>query len=150
MRSHGDTLEEAFMKRKGFLVLCLLLLLASSAAMAEDFDWVKDFNIRVQADPSGFRARIAARFQIGDAQITAVLGNVSTPADAYIVLRLGEISHLPTDRVLREYRTSKGKGWGVIAKSLGIKPGSEEFHALKRGQDLYGGNEGNAKGKKKH
>jgi len=138
------------MKRKGFVVLSLTLLLVSSAADAADFDWVKDFNIRVQADPAGFRARIAARFQIGDAQITAVLGSVSTPADAYIVLRLGEMSRHPTDVVLREYTASRGKGWGVMAQSLGIKPGSEEFHALKRGQDLYDGNEGKAKGKKKH
>jgi len=138
------------MKRRGFLVLSMILLLFSSAAAAGDFDWVKDFNIRVQADPTGFRARIAARFQIGDAQITAVLGDLPTPADAYIVLRIGEMSRQPTDHVLREYKTSKGKGWGVIAKSLGIQPGSEEFQALKRGQDLYNGNEGKAKGKKKH
>jgi len=138
------------MKRKGLLIISMILLLVSSAAAAGDFDWVSDFNIRVQADPAGFRARIAARFQIGDAQLTAVLGNVSTPADAYIVLRLGEISRQPTDHVLREYKTSKGKGWGVMAKSLGIKPGSEEFQGLKRGQDLYNGNEGKAKGKKKH
>ena len=59
------------------------------------------------------------------------------------------MSRQPTDRVLREYRTSKGKGWGVIAQSLGIKPGSAEFHAL-NGQDLYTGNPGKAKGKKKH
>ena len=140
------------MKRKGFFALALALLLASSAAAA-DFDWVKDFNALVQADPAGFRTRIAARFQIGDAQITAVLGNVSSPADAYIVLRLGEMSRHPADYVLREYKASKGKGWGVIAQRLGIKPGSEEFHALKRGQDLYGGDDftgkGKAKGKKK-
>jgi len=138
------------MKRRGFLVLSMILLLFSSAAAAGDFDWVKDFNIRVQADPTGFRARIAARFQIGDAQITAVLGDLPTPADAYIVLRIGEMSRQPTDHVLREYKTSKGKGWGVIAKSLGIQPGSEEFQALKKGQDLYNDNEGKAKGKKKH
>jgi len=138
------------MKRKGFLVSFMMLLLVSSGAAAGDFDWVKDFNIRVQADPTGFRAMMAARFQIGDAQITAVLGNVPTPADAYIVFRLGEMSRRPTDDVLREYRTAKGKGWGVIAQSLGIKPGSPEFHALKKGQDLYTGNEGKAKGKKKH
>jgi hypothetical protein len=138
------------MKRKGFFVLSLILLLVPSAAVAGDFDWVRDFNIRVQADPTGFRARLAARFQIGDAQITAVLGNVSTPADAYIVFRLGEMSRQPTDHVLREYKTSKGKGWGVIAQSLGIRPGSEEFHALKRGEDLFSGNDGKAKGKKKH
>jgi hypothetical protein len=38
----------------------------------------------------------------------------------------------------------------VLAQRLGVKPGSEAFHALKRGQDLYGGNgsKGKAKGKK--
>jgi hypothetical protein len=138
------------MRRKWRFVPFILLLLVSSAAAAGDFDWVRDFNTRAQADPTGFRERIAARFQIGDAQIAALLGGVPTPADAYIVLRLGEISRQPADRVLREYNTSKGRGWGVIAKSLGIKPGSEEFHALKRGQDLYNGDDGKAKGKKKH
>jgi hypothetical protein len=42
--------------------------------------------------------------------------------------------------------------WGVLAKSLGIKPGSKEFHALKRGQDLYdssGTSKGKGKGKHK-
>ena len=137
------------MKRKGFLVLSLALLLVSSAAAAADFDWVNDFNTRARADPAGFRAGIAARFQMGDAQIAAVLGNVPGPADAYIVLRFGEMSRHPFDYVLREYKASKGKGWGVLAQRLGIKPGSEEFHALKRGQDFYNGNEGKGKGKGK-
>ena len=133
----------------------LILLLFSSIAIAKDFGWVDDFNIQAQADPSGFRARLATRFQIGDAQISAVLGNVSSPADAYIVFRLGEMSGYPPDRVMGEYKSGKGKGWGVIAKSLGIKPGSKEFHALKRGQDLYNGydngkGKGKGKGKKKY
>jgi len=128
----------------------LILLLFSSIAIAKDFGWVNDFNIQAQADPSGFRARLATRFQIGDAQISAVLSNVSSPADAYIVFRLGEMSGYPTDRVMGEYKSGKGKGWGVIAKSLGIKPGSKEFHALKRGQDLYNGyGKGKGKGKNK-
>jgi len=38
---------------------------------------------------------------------------------------------------MERYRADKGKGWGVLAKSLGIKPGSKEFHALKRGHDIY-------------
>lgn len=132
------------------LGITLILLLFSSIAIAKDFGWVNDFNIQAQADPSGFRARLATRFQIGDAQISAVLSNVSSPADAYIVFRLGEMSGYPTDRVMGEYKSGKGKGWGVIAKSLGIKPGSKEFHALKRGQDLYNGyGKGKGKGKNK-
>ena len=43
-----------------------------------------------------------------------------------------------TAPVLREYRSGRHAGWGVIAKRLGIKPGSSAFHALKNGQDLYG------------
>ena len=133
------------------LGVTLILLLFSSIAVAKDFGWVNDFNVQAQADPSGFRARMATRFQIGDAQISAVLSNVSSPADAYIVFRLGEMSGYPTDRVMGEYKTGKGKGWGVIAKNLGIKPGSKEFHALKRGQDLYNGyGKGKGKGKKKY
>ena len=53
--------------------------------------------------------------------------------------------------VKNTYQAHKGKGWGVIAKELGIKPGSREFHALKNGDLVYGGgpSEGGSKGKGK-
>jgi hypothetical protein len=132
------------------VALSVICLLVSSAAVvaAGDFDWTSDFNIRAEADPSGFRARLAARFKIGDTQINAVLSNVERPADAYIVLRLGEMSAKPTDYVIERYRSGKGKGWGALAQSLGIKPGSKEFHDLKRGNDLYD-NDKKGKGKSK-
>ncbi len=119
-----------------FLVL-MVLLLVSSRAVAGDFDWVKDFNIQAEADPSGIRARLATRFKIGDVEIEAVLSNVEKPADAYMVFRLGEMSKQSTSYVVEKYKAGKGKGWGALAKSLGIKPGSREFHALKRGNDIY-------------
>jgi len=122
---------------KMLFAVCMTLLLVSSAAVAGDFDWIRNFNIQAEADPSGFRARLATRFQIGDAQINMVLDNVGNPSDAYMVFRLGEMSNQPTERVIEKYKSGKGHGWGVIAKSLGIKPGSKEFHALKRGHDLY-------------
>jgi hypothetical protein len=130
----------------------LVLLLASSVSMAADFIWFDDFNSTAEADPPAFKARLAARFQIGEAKINSVLSNVEKPADAYMVLRLGEMSKQPMERVIKEYRSCKGKGWGVIAKNLGIKPGSKEFHALKRGHDLYddydkGKRKGKGKGK---
>ncbi len=122
---------------KMLFVVSMALLLFSSAAVAGDFDWIRDFNIKAEADPSGFRASLATRFKIGDAQIEIVLNNVEKPTDAYIVLRLGEMSQQPTENVIKKYKSGKGKGWGALAKSLGIKPGSKEFHALKRGHDLY-------------
>jgi hypothetical protein len=45
--------------------------------------------------------------------------------------------------------TKKGQGWGVIAKSLGIKPGSPEFHALKRGDFVFNGKPREVPGKGK-
>jgi hypothetical protein len=122
---------------KMLFVILLELLLVSSAASGGDFDWIKDFNIKAEVDPSGFRARLEARFQVGDIEIRTVLGNVEKPADAYMLLRLGEMSNRPIDYVIEKYKAEKGKGWGVLAKSLGIKPGSKNFHALKQGQDLY-------------
>jgi len=132
---------------KMLFVVAVALLLVSSVAVAGDFDWIKDLNVQAEADPSGFRARLGVRFKIGDVEIKTVLSNVEKPADAYMVLRLGEMSKQPTDYVINQYRSSKGKGWGELAKSLGIKPGSNEFHALKRGQDLYYDND-RGKGKK--
>ena len=135
---------------KILFVVSMTLLLVSSAAVAGDFDWIRNFNIQADADPSGFRARLGTRFQIGDAQINMVLDSVGDPSDAYMVFRLGEMSNQPTARVIEKYKSGKGHGWGAIAKSLGIKPGSKEFHALKRGHDLYDENpECKSKGKGK-
>jgi hypothetical protein len=123
--------------------MVLWLVLAGSYGLAAgDFGWMKDFNIRAEADPMDFRARLEARFRIGDVEIDAVLGHVKNPADGYMLFRLGEIAHQPVERVIRHYNAQKGKGWGVLAKSLGIKPGSKEFHDLKQHQDLYGHNGG--------
>jgi len=129
------------------LVIMLILVLSASNAAAGDFAWTRDFNIRAEADRDGFRAQLSTRFNIGKAQVNVVLGNVDSPADAYMVLRLGEMAAKPIGDVLNIYRSEKEKGWGVMAKSLGIKPGSKEFHALKQGSDMYH-NAGKIKDKK--
>lgn len=137
--------------RKIFFTLSLMLLLVASPlrAMSADFDWLKELNITAVNDLSGFKARLAARFQIGEAQVSTVISNVAQPADAYMVLRLGEMSGRPTDDVIKTYQSSKDKGWGVLAKSMGINPGSKEFHALKRNGDLYSAETKNGKNSEK-
>ena len=122
---------------KILLFILMNLLMVTSVASAGDFDWVKSFNISAEADQSGFRARLETRFKIGDMDVKAVLGDVRKPSDAYILFRLGEMSNRPIGYVMEKYRAEKDKGWGVLAKSLGIKPGSGDFHDLKRGQDFY-------------
>ena len=138
------------------ILIMLILLFSVTVVGAGGFDWTRDLNVRADADLSGFRAQLSTRFKIGDAQVRLVLGNVDKPADAYLVFRLGEMSSMSTDYVLSKYRSQKSKSWGALAKSLGIKPGSREFHALKQGSDLYSyqgkqykHNNGKRKGKSK-
>ena len=129
------------MKRIGFLATFLLMQAAFiSTSSAGDFSWVDSLNITAKSDSSGFRLKLATRFHIGNAEVTAVIGDVSRPSDAYMIFRLSELSHRPVAEVMTVYRANRKKGWGVMAKGLGIKPGSRAFHALKRGHDLGNGN----------
>ena len=131
-----------------FVALVVFLQLAfATSVYARDFDWLKQLTIEAQADPSGFVARLSTRFHIGDAEVRAVINNVGNQADAYMVMRLAEMSHHPVAYVSERYQESRHRGWGVLAKQLGIKPGSREFHALKAGHDLDMRDEGMGRGK---
>ena len=44
---------------------------------------------------------------------------------------MSRLINKPLDFVVKEYKTNHGKGWGIMAKNLSIKPGSKAFHALK-------------------
>jgi len=124
-------------KRLGILTILLFTqLLFIPAVSAGEYDWLNNLNILAKADSSGYRIRLATRFHIGNAEVNAVVSNVDKFSDAYMILRIGELSHRPLDDVIKVYRVNRNKGWGVMAKNLGIKPGSSEFHALKRGHDL--------------
>lgn len=123
---------------KVLLSICMLVLLIPLAAGAADFGWMSDFDNKARADMPGYRTRLAERFNTNDTAINTILGAVQGAANAYMVFRLAEMTGKPTNFVLDNYKGNKGKGWGAIAKSLGIKPGSPEFHALKNGNNLWG------------
>lgn len=121
------------MKRLIFvsLVLSLLSPLAAFAGGLEEF--LSNVNIQARVDLPGFSAQISNQFGVPLPQVQAIVQTVREPADAFMVFQLGQFSGKQPDRVMDVYSRSKGKGWGVIAKELGIKPGSAEFHALKSG-----------------
>jgi hypothetical protein len=129
------------------LVLMLAALPGVAAASLDTF--LSSVNAQARVDLPGFHATVSAQFGVPIPQVQAVLHTVGSPADAFMVFQLGQMSHRPPETVVQTYKTHKGKGWGVIAKELGIKPGSQEFHALKSGDLVYGGapNEGHGKGK---
>jgi hypothetical protein len=141
------------MHRIVLAVLVLVLVTAPGVASATLDSFLSSVNVQARADLPGFHATVSAQFGVPVPQVEAVLGMVATPADAFMVFQLGQMAHRPPETVVQRYQTHKGKGWGVIAKELGIKPGSREFHALKSGDLVYGGGpsagSGNGKGKGK-
>jgi len=92
-----------------------------------------NLNVAAQADISGFAADLSLSFGVPRPQIEVLLTKRGmAPADVYMAVKLANLTTKPLDVVVQEYEVNKKKGWGVIAKNLGIKPGSKEFHALKK------------------
>lgn len=94
-----------------------------------------NLNIRTQGkNLSDFISNLNLSYKIPRIEIENLLYKVKMPpADVYMTVGLASISNKPVDVVADEYRANKDKGWGVIAKRLGIKPGSKEFKSLKKG-----------------
>lgn len=68
---------------------------------------------------------------------TMVVERHYPPADVYLMAQTAAITGQPIVTVQREFDANRGQGWGVVAKRMGIKPGSPEFHRLKSGADSW-------------
>lgn len=55
------------------------------------------------------------------------------PGDVYYACALASVLGRPCRYVVDLYEADRGQGWGAVAQQLGIKPGSREFHQLKKG-----------------
>jgi hypothetical protein len=147
---------DSAMKKIYFLlsVIALSLLIFSPVLASSDLDsFIKSINVQAQADLGAFKVRLSTQFGVPVPRVEAIMGSVRTPGDAYMCFRVGQVASQPVEVVTKEYQANKGKGWGKIAKNLGIKPGSKEFHELKKGyfdgDDSYSGTgKGKGKGKK--
>jgi hypothetical protein len=127
--------------KKTIFALAFLFLVSGPAALAhaqlESF--LDNLNIQARADINGFSVKLAAQFGVPLPEVQGIIKTVAAPADAFMCLQLGQMTNREPEAVVQTYKSNKGKGWGVIAKELGIKPGSPEFHALKRGDFAFTG-----------
>lgn len=129
------------------IVSTLLLLLTVNFSQAQiafrtgdkGFDAeLNVMNTEAKRDLSKFKEEAAKEFNLSKEKIQALLDKKMEPAEIVLSGRLSKITLKPIEVVVTSYENNKDKGWGAIAKDLGIKPGSAEFHALK----------GKSKGKK--
>ena len=130
--------------KKGVLwavVAAIMLVLFGGQAAAEGGlqVFLDNLNVEARADMHGYAIKLSTQFGVPVPQVEAVISKVSAPADAFMCFQLGHMSGYRYERVVQTYQKNRGRGWGVIAKSLGIKPGSPEFHALKNGDFVFDG-----------
>jgi hypothetical protein len=116
------------------LLLALILIAPSAASAAALEDFLDEVDIRASKDFGEFKADLSLTFNVSEGKVNGMFEVMSKASDVYMCLRVGEVAHQPIDRVINVYQRYRGQGWGVIAKNLGIKPGSDEFHALKSGR----------------
>jgi hypothetical protein len=140
------------MKQLACLLVCLAFSV-TSRAQYETGDAELNMSLtQMDADATGnfqvFQSDMTTTYEVAPVKIElwSTQDNF-TPGDIYLVLETSKILNKPVDDVAKVYKTNKKKGWGVIAKELGIKPGSAEFHALK-GSAVKQAAKGKAKGKK--
>jgi hypothetical protein len=101
-----------------------------------------------QLDFGGFKADLSATYNISTGKIDSWSADLGMKAgDIYMALELAKVTKKPVDEVINVYQKNKTKGWGVMAKELGIKPGSPEFHALKNNANGKGNHGHGQKGK---
>ena len=126
------------MKTKIFILFLLSGLFASAqsisfAAKSGDAELdatLTDMNASAKLDLGAFKAKLNLDFGLPIPKIDLMLSTM-TPADVFMNAQVAVVIGKPVDDVIVMYEKNKGKGWGVIAKEMGIKPGSKEFHQLK-------------------
>ncbi len=119
--------------KKIVAVLVVAVLGFAGVAHADLDGFIRRVNEQAKSDITRFNQKLSSQFGIPVPRVEAIMKAVANPADAFMCLQLGVMAQKQPEAVVQTYQANKGKGWGAIAKDLGIKPGSPEFHALKRG-----------------
>ncbi|MBU1398111.1 MAG: hypothetical protein KKH85_04365 [Proteobacteria bacterium] len=130
--------------KKSIVVAAIFFLIAVLAVSAHaDLDtFLSNLNTQAKADLNSFSVKLSAQFGVPLPQVKVIIKTVDTSADAFMCLQLSQMTKKQPEMVVQSYKNNKGKGWGFIAKELGIKPGSAEFHAMKSGDLTFTGEPG--------
>lgn len=148
--------------------VAILTLFVTSAVFCQTYNSgdkeldanLKSINLEANKNLSQFKLDITKTYATSEAKVNTMFSIGMTAGDVYIAFEIATITRKPIDDVITVYKRSKSKGWGAMAKELGIKPGSAEFHKLKgncknksdkkaktsNGNSSGKGNKGNGKG----
>jgi hypothetical protein len=100
----------------------------------KDLDVVlSNLNVEAGVHVDAFVSELSISYAVPKVQIEELVYNMRVPfGDVFMSVWLASSLKKPLSVVVKEYNVNKDKGWGVMAKNLGIKPGSDAFHSLKK------------------
>jgi len=98
----------------------------------KDLDLVlSNLNVEAGVHVDAFVSELSISYTIPKVQIEDLVYTMRMPfGDVFVSVWLAASMKKPLSAVAKEYDVNKDKGWGVMAKNLGIKPGSDSFHSL--------------------
>ncbi|MCW8911217.1 MAG: hypothetical protein OQK76_11435 [Gammaproteobacteria bacterium] len=103
-------------------------------------------NLRADGNINDFISALGFEYKVPTTKIKSLIVDYNfTPSDAYMTLSIGHLTGRSIDDVASFYRSNQARGWGYVAKGMGIKPGSSEFHQLRQGSQLSFLSENNEK-----
>ncbi len=94
---------------------------------------LSNLNVEAGVYVNAFVSELSISYGIPKVQIEEAVYTRKMPfGDVFVSVWLASSMKKPLSVVVKEYEVNKDKGWGLIAKNLGINPGSDAFHSLKK------------------
>ena len=101
---------------------------------------LKDMNLKAKTNTDNFIESLGFKYDVSTSKVKHLMIDYNfTPADAYMTLSISRSTNRSIHHVAHTYKDNKSEGWGYVSKKMGIKPGSREFHQLKKGMKFDDG-----------
>ncbi|MGE5839992.1 MAG: hypothetical protein ACM34H_08645 [Deltaproteobacteria bacterium] len=100
----------------------------------KDLDVVlSNLDVEAGVHVDAFVSELSISYAIPKVQIEDLVYKARMPfGDVFVSVWLASSVKKPLSVVVKEYDMNKDQGWGAMAKNLGVKPGSDAFHSLKK------------------
>lgn len=120
-------------------ILILLLALTAAGAQIVVFGFndsgleknLHEINLISKFSMIEFSSKVARTWGTSERNVLMGFDHGLNAYEVYLVIALARLAGRQPITVITMYKQNKSKGWGVLAKNLGIKPGSKRFKILK-------------------
>ncbi|HEY9053796.1 MAG TPA: hypothetical protein VIO60_03150 [Rectinemataceae bacterium] len=92
---------------------------------------IKDLDMEGEGDPTLILTKLAEEFGVELVALQGYFEAGASPGELWLALEISAATSMPLSEAVVLAEGENGHGWGTLAKVLGVKPGSNDFMALK-------------------